>query len=391
MHVSRLQAYDSAGVSSNGQENVPGVRISMPSEIRGARAYTVSGTNPVAMAEVLQWMDAATAAVEGHVGIPVPFPEQALLVRVTAPSSNSPSWAIAENYAGGACGQALGLSESSNVLADAEEPLCYLLLARYAAATKGGLAQVKEGRESRQAAVPRWLSAGMAGNLRPRERAANSEDVHARWSRGLLPSFGVMLEQDGGTARCDTAYCGMAVAWLIARPDRQEVFSRMFARIAQNQSSGTNIFGGVFTNMPSFAEIDRSWDQWMLRQRRLVFDPGLLTPGMIDRFESELRMYPGSRGVPVSSNLTGFLRPADLVAVRNERWVPLLCADQVSRVRLAAVGRGRDLQDVAEAYARFFDAVGKRRRLSTIEDLLDKAETALADLRKRMDAGSDGR
>jgi hypothetical protein len=172
------------------------------------------------------------------------------------------------------------------------------------------------------------------------------------------------------------------MTWILSRPDKAECFQKIVARIKAGESLSAEWFVPLVPGCETIANLDEQWDNWILQQRYTVYDPGLVTTAFITQLESELTLYPGQSGIPLSTNLLMRIGIHELVARRNEPWIPQAARDKGVSLRVLSAGRGKDLQEVVENYGRFFDALGKKRTPTrTLKDLLSKADSALERLR----------
>jgi hypothetical protein len=231
--------------------------------------------------------------------------------------------------------------------------------------------------------VPRWFSIGISENLYPVSKARNSGQVSARWRAGRLTSVpGLLKAQAEPGKEPDKAVCGAWMTWVFSRSNKAECFRKMVERIKTGESLSADWFVPLVPGCRTIMDLDEQWDNWILQQQHTVYEPGLVTTAFLSQLQSEIALYPGESGIPLSTNLARRIELRELVTRRNEPWIPLVARDKGISVRILATGRGKEVQEVLEAYGRFFDALGKKRTPTrTLKDLLSKADSALERLR----------
>ena len=172
------------------------------------------------------------------------------------------------------------------------------------------------------------------------------------------------------------------MTWVLSQPEKGECLRRVFERVAAGDPLSAQWFVPFVPGCATVADLDEQWDRWILQQKRVVYDPGLVMSDVIRQIEAQLTLYPGDSGIPLSTNLNERIEIRDLVARRKETWIAGVAQDRAMRLRVLSAGRGQELRDVVEAYCEFFEALGKNRtRVKTLEDLLAKAQSDLDLLR----------
>lgn len=224
------------------------------------------------------------------------------------------------------------------------------------------------------ATIPGWLVAGCTENLTPARRARNSGEAYARWRDGALPSPAVFLRDPN--AGFDRAMSGMLIGWLVDLPDSRTRFAGLFESLAEEGRATPEALAAVTTESGDLGDLDAGWDRWMLRQKRMVYQPGLATRYDVDALQAELLLYPGSFGIPRQLS-DGPLRLRDLIAYRRESWMSVLTFSKRQSLRLLALGRGGAMADVVERYVAFLDALGGKAGDEHVVVALDEADAAL--------------
>jgi hypothetical protein len=227
-------------------------------------------------------------------------------------------------------------------------------------------------------AVPAWLAAGMAGNLLPARKAANSREAYTRWRAGALPSPAVLLRAPAG--RPDRAGSGLLIGWLLDRPASDERLALLFSAIGSQDGMTPRVLAQAAIGRPDLSGLDSEWDAWMLRQRRMVYEPGRTSAWDVEMLEGELLLYPGSFGIP-RGRQTGPLAVRDLLEHRDAAWLPVTVFSKVRSLRLIAVGRGPDLAAAVEGYVRVLEALESGADDAELARLLTDAERGLETLK----------
>ena len=369
------------GSSTFGQTNDASADTNAPPLKSPSGHFVVHSRSQFDNQLLMRWAVQTAARVEQVVGKPVPFENRFIHVVVRASkdvATNAVS--VTEGRVGGATIQRLSLADTSDrVLETAQEPLCRLLLSGFLAI---------RGEEERPTAgpspsVPRWLSTGISESLYPFLKARNSGQVLVRWRAGQLTTLAGLLKIQAEPGKePDKAVCGAWMTWILSRSDKADCFQKIVVRINAGEPLSAEWFIPLVPGCKTVVDLNERWDNWILHQRHTVYDPGSVTTAFISQLESELTLYPGESGIPLSTDLTKRIGIHELVAMRNEPWIPQVASDKGMSLRILSAGRGKDLQDVMENYGQFFDALGRKRTpTKTLEDLLSKADAALARLR----------
>lgn len=361
------------------------MRANAPMRSHSGRFYIV-GTNGVAKLQLLRWAEEFADKVEALVGIPLAFDHRVVRLVVREEPGAGGRVATSQYVAAGRLVQRLTVVNYDVVDRElAWEALVHLLLSGYGfRATAGaGAAPPPE--------VPHWLSLGVSQNLYPETKEQNRAVVLAAWrSRGLPPLSAVVEEPGiypagpGAAATNDVArrkaVCGLFAGWLLSLPDKPQRLQRLFDRVAEGGDVPFDWVAVSALGCPGAADAEERWDNWLVKQKRVVNLPGVAPPGMADLFRGELLLYPGDSGIPVGSNVQARLTARDLIPLREERWIPGVARRKTARLRLLATGRGPQAAAVADAYGGFFGALESGSGAGELARLLEAAERALREL-----------
>lgn len=272
------------------------------------------------------------------------------------------------------------------------EALCRLLL--YDHVLERGLRirerkrqdQFSESHGAMPSPIPLWLSQGLAQNLFPSLRARNSEIVFGLREKGNLPSPIKFLRPESNPPAqksddSDNSVYGLFVGWILSLPNKQERLDAIFDRLAAGMPVSPEWFVDSVSDSNSLEDFDDKWTKWILRQSRIVYQPGAMPPSAINRLKSELILSPGDPGVPFG--LFEEIAFHDLIAMIGPEWIPVFAKNKAAGLRLLAVGRAEEFRDVVESYCRFLEALGETRRKSRLEKLLRRAQDGLEDLESK--------
>jgi len=331
--------------------------------------------------------------VERMTRLEMPFKNRVLRIVISGHhESGSEDIALSQQLVDHKLVQQLIIRDYDNVdLEEAETAICGLLLNGYVIYRQAENVSRYSGRGmvgvsglgsagSQLGVAPAWLTRGVARNLYPSLKARNASQVLARWEQGLAPSVKQFLEpaDEAERARARGKFvCGLFLAWLLSLPDRGVLFDAIFDEVAQGRSLSATRLAGSIGECDSTGELEKMWDDWILRQKRVIYEPGILTTGLLRRFRSELVVFSGEYGAVSGGNDGPAMQLEDLISRRNESWVSAWARNKSARLRILFVGRGEELEEVAEDYCRFLDGLARRGSGQRLRGLLHKAHGKL--------------
>jgi hypothetical protein len=342
--------------------------------------FIVDGPDRIGNQVLMSWVEQSARRIEQVTGMPLSFEDRSVRIIVRA-TNDSNAVTISQSRFAGYVVQRLFLPKyDDQSLECAREPLCRLLLNGFVISRSG---KWRRGGTNEIPSVPLWLSIGISENLYPALKAHNCGMVLNRWHAGELATISEIVKaQVEEDAKPDGVVCGAFLTWLLSVPDKEACFRKMLDRIAAGEKISIEWFLPFFPDCGTMSELDERWDDWVLRQKRTIYDPGRITASFIDQVESELVLYPGDFGIPLTTNLGERIELHDLMSRREEAWIPSVARSKSMSLRVLSAGRGKEIQDVIESYARFFDELEKKRtRPETLKKLLVKAESDLERLR----------
>lgn len=237
------------------------------------------------------------------------------------------------------------------------------------------------GASLRRAPYPAWFGAGVARLLETARRQEDAEDVLGRWERGKVLPAPVLAEAFSPHASADPALAAQLVAWLLEAPDRRARMVALRDTLARGRAWTAGAFFEAVGCDLSPGGPDAALDQWLLERRWAVLTPGTTSAGLVRRTRRQLRLRPGTPGLPFSALPSGtVLDPADLPARRSAPWMPEAAAAKVFALQRLASGRDAGYRQMAEAYTAFFVALQRRGSLRDLDRLLHAADGLLSAL-----------
>lgn len=338
--------------------------------------YTVAGTNSIWNASVMRRMEALAVKVERITGLKTSFRSRRIRVRIADQSSGGSGVTWAQGYKQSQFSQKLNINDYLNVdTAELDLVMCGLFLNGYVFSRQ--LDSKLKVAGWKPDSVPSWLALGVARNLYSSDRAENSSKVLAMYDNGELPSVEQLLNQftDSEQAlKLDSHLCGMFVLWLSRLSGKAAVFDQLFSSIADNELLIADNFIMMIKGCNSASALERMWVDWIYKQRRVVYEPGVTTSGMVEKLESMLVVTPveclAAKGPAVSWNVSF----GELILSRKESWVAYCARQKIISLKLVFIGRGSNLVDVIDLYCDFLSALEKGKSEKHLTKLLKKAE-----------------
>ncbi len=265
---------------------------------------------------------------------------------------------------------------------DGLEKFCALFIAGHIAEQSAG----RDGVLMPAVVVPEWLSTGLAQYIDPALRARNREVLQGWQREGSVPAFAELLKWavlPPGRAR-EKSLCGMAASWLCSIPEKAAFYRRIFDHLRAGESLSPDRLAAAMPSCGSAADLETAWRAWVARECAMVARPGTLSSDLIGTLRGLLSAVPGECGVPADMNWSAPAEPGALIDVKRAAWMPGYCGARIASIRMMEVGRPPEFVEAAELYVAFFEALGQRRRDDTLEKLLARADTAFAELGRRV-------
>ena len=348
--------------------------------------YAVIGTNRLWNASLMRWLETMQQRIETITGLPSPF--EGRLLRVVIPRDQAPGGGVAwsQGIRDRTFVQQLTVHDYEHGDVDQMDVvICGLMLNGYLADAPWRRPTPREGQPTRDRVwvAPSWLATGLARNLYPRFRAQDGATVLELWKTGRAPALRQLLDDlsdQDSTIETPSALAGFFVTWLGALPGRPATFAALFARLTAGQPVTMDWLVSILDDCENPNDVDGRWDAWIMREKRVVREPGMTTPQMVQQLREELRIQSGERAR--EEGTTEFVAlPFDaLIERRKEDWVRELAAGKAARLRVLFIGRGDDMRGVVEAYANFLQALSAGKRAGTLTELLGTAQAGMRKL-----------
>jgi hypothetical protein len=354
--------------------------------------FFVFGSDSLLKLTLLRWAEEVTGRLERLLGFKLSFDNRKVRIVVREePDIDSGFLGAHWSVVGSTVFQQLTISNYEMIDREtADEALCRLLL-------RGHVREQKSA-QARPSRPPAWLSVGLAQNLYAGVRARNSRLVLDQWQSGRLPTVPAFLGRDEpGTGAVYRATCGLFAGWLMSAPGKAERFEKIFDTLAGGEAITTQWLTANMPGCNTVMDLDEEWDRWILRQKRIVYEPGTVFLEQVQQLKAELLLYPGFSDIPLMGDLERPITFRELIPERGKPWLVGFVKPKAARLRVLGVGRDKAFGDVIEAYCRFLEALPETGKAGSLEKLLNEAERSLRQLEHQIktrarneDPGSQG-
>jgi hypothetical protein len=360
---------------------------------RPPRFVMVVGTNRIWNTYLMRWAEVVSDRVVDITGLEMPFASRVLRIVVPLEQGSQEidvSWR--QDIVDGNLVQELSMHDYEGIdIRAADVALCGLFLNGYVAYRRpaAGAAETESAAapasEKEMSVAPGWLAVGVARNLYPPQRAENASVVLGRWERGQAATVRQILEpadEQAALAARDESTCGLFVGWLKSLPESARVFDAVFRRIAAGAPLSADWLAPHAQDCESVVDLEKLWDQWILRQKRVVYTPmlGVVTPEILRRLREELVVLRAASDGAEGADALIRIPYDELIVRREESWVPALARNKSAGLRILFMGRGEKMDAVIGAYSEFFDGLATGARARRLRSLLAQAEAQLEGL-----------
>lgn len=350
--------------------------------------YTVVSTNSYWNASLMRWLETVDAKVERIIGLKMSFDSRLIRIVVSGEQSGTSDVVWSQGYDQGRFIQQLRIYDyMQSDISRAEVVLCGLFLNGYIVNRQPDVeASCRNIAQVRLRAVPSWLALGIAKNLYSSYRAANSTELLAMYDSGKLPSVKEMLKQFSDPKQVNElngSVCGMFVLWLSKQIEHEFLFDKLFSIIATGKSVTPEDLSLMIKGSNSVDDLEKIWIDWLVKQRRMIYTPGVVTEDIIDKLKEMLSVTPlesRNAGGPI---LGGVLHFNELISLRKESWVIACARQKIIHLKLMFVGRGDDISNVVDLYCRFLSSLEKHKRKKILRKLLNEADDAMMSLSEK--------
>jgi hypothetical protein len=366
------------------RDSAPQPRLGLTSRRSTSGHFVIVGSNESANMELAAWADNLADRLEKLIGLRIPYDNRIFRIVVNDNVDGDAAVNATQQFDGHAFVQRLVINGYTNAVKDdAEDVFCRLLLNCYVVERT---VPPDDDDARRIPNVPQWLSYGVVQNLHPSARARNTSYVLQKWQHAQLDSLVDFLGSagDGDAASVDRPMAGIFTAWLLALPDKQRRFDGIFQRLADDKAVTQDWLVTCIPDCNSVADFNEKWDDWMLKQERIVFQPGKVSPESMNQLQAELLLYRGECGIPLRSNVCERIGYRDLIDEHESGWIPGFVESKCASLRFLTVGRGDEFSGVVESYCRFLAALTQKKSRKQMEQLLDKAKGDLDALEKKI-------
>lgn len=329
--------------------------------------------------ELSAWADDFAGRVEKLVGLAMPFENRTFNIIVSeGKGSDTGVVSGTQQLENNRLTQKLFIEGYTNaVREDAEAVFCRLLLNGYVAERKPSTGK------NQPLSAPRWLAEGIAQNLSPSARARSAKYVLEKWQDAQLATLAYFLDA-ANDEPVDRPMSGILVIWLLTLPEKTGLFEKFFERLSGGGAITREWLVTCVPDCESTADLNEKWENWLLKQRLMVFQPGKASPEIVNQLQSELLLYRGEYGIPIKSNVFERITYNELIGECNSIWIPAFVQSKSASLRFLAVGHGEEFSGVVEAYCRFFSALPQNKNRKQLEKLLKKANEGLNAMQKKI-------
>lgn len=358
----RLGLLLAAGLASAAQAQAPALALRGGTAGRATiysadRRFMVSGMTSAENMVLARKLSEQAAKVEEKTGMPLPMQrEQVLGVMVqsaTAPDAQvlkMQGWDDGRFYQRLVVPGALRLDEE-----DLLEGATWLMLNRYAAE------YAPEGqRTGMGAAVPDWVSAGLAQNAHAALRSRNRDWISRELTEGRAMSLAQVVKQEWlppGRWR-EKAYAAAAVEFLFPDGDLNAwapLFKAVGTRQAIDAAWIRKNCGALKGQNPEAA-----WKHYLEQKTRTRTAEAWSDRGLQieEKLLQALNFHPRELAADVPDEVPQELFARDLIDYRGQPWVVPLAGALSLQVQSLELGSPPALQEVLASYAAFFDQLG---------------------------------
>lgn len=349
--------------------------------------YVVTGTNSVWNMYLMRWVEAVGIKVESLIDLEMPFNDSRLIrIVMSGKHTGSSEVAWSQGYAQGRFVQQLDIYDYLHTdIPKSEVAMCGLFLNGYVVSrlfnkNSDNSDEIKRRNNISLPSAPSWLALGVARNLYSAYRAENSEELLKIYDQGRLESVTELLQKFTDSEKDDELNkyaCGMFVLWLSKLPGHSVVFDKLFYIIANEKPLTATELSSIINNCDSVKTMETMWREWVYRQKRMVYNPGLITPQVVEKLKVMLVITPeqcSMAGGPVISTALEF---RELISGRKESWLGACARQKIIQLKLMFVGRGEDVNQVIDLYCDFLTALEKRKSKKKLRKLLNIADEAM--------------
>lgn len=347
--------------------------------------FLVAGTNRVEVFDFVNWMEEIATELERKAGLNIPYGQGEIQAMITQ-SENSETGTVSFVKRHDGVGLVYTMRITNYDKADMEDILESVTM-MYLRSLLEDRARKREGGSRIEVKAPEWLAQGLAQNLYPELKARNSDVTLAEWRKGKLKPISKYLDgEEEGVKRDDMrrSVRGLFVGMMFAQPGQEALFEKCFARIAEGGTVDAAWLAPNFPGCETLSDMDARWDEWVLKQKTIVYLPGVTRPEDVKWLKEQLLISPAVFGSAEDGEREKLLTLADLAENDVSKQVRDSMRNKARGMRIMSAGRSESFRDVVGSYCRFLDAVADGSKEETRKRLLNEAEEQLQKFEKNM-------
>ena len=265
--------------------------------------------------------------------------------------------------------------------------LLHLRRSIWLALYRSWLVSTGEGQEATLTKLPIWMAEGVIRKMDKTTWSCDIDRVLQLWSHASLPSARELLAAKN-PASTDPALGTVMVAYLSEHKtsEGKNVLDALIKAAAQGNNWTPERICLTITDTPDLEKLDESLDLWLLSLTQKIVIPGTTTEGSIERFRSNLLIYPSDYGKFFNHNkpcITFY----ELIQYVKDLQLRQAAASQAKWVRMGALGRDETLGSLAERYVTFLDAFVSGKKSGELMRLLTLAEVQRKELEQTVRNG----
>ncbi len=360
--------------------NSPAVAAVRPPVTSATGRFVVSAPDAAKASEYTRWAEGMAERFERFIGVPPGFSRQTpLYIQLLPPGTLAEGVSVSCGLTGGM--RRYGLTINEYVSLDYEELLAaYCRLALMAAANRDG--------NGPAAAIPEWLSMGVAQNLDPAARLRNRRLVNGWSPRAERPGAAQVLAWEHLPMRWHRtrALCGMVTAWIGTLKPQGQAWRTVLDRLAAGQRVTPEWVAVSVAGVPSAVELDRAWSEWLVGQERMVQDLGAVSSVLVEQLRCAADVPAAELSDIVREGQPEVLTPRDLIRLRRNWSVRLAAELRAQQVQALTIGKAPELVTVGRGYADFFHGLARGASGLRLRWLLARAERQLQSLAEQTSA-----
>ncbi len=252
--------------------------------------------------------------------------------------------------------------------------LLYLRRSIWLALYRSWLVSTGGGQEATLTKLPIWMAEGV---IRKMDKATWSRDIDRvlqLWSHAALPSARELLAAQN-PASTEPAIGTVMVAYLSEHKTHEgkNVLDVLIHAAAQGKNWSPEYICTAITDTPDLEKLDESLDLWLLSLTQKIVIPGTTTEGNIERFRSNLLIYPSDYG-KFFNHKKPCITFYELMQYAKDPLLRQAAAGHAKWVQMGAIGRDATLGSLAECYVAFLDAFVSGKKSDELIRLLTLAE-----------------